>query len=74
MFSSIFNTISLLLEYPFNYNETPNNTKYKLKVEEFLNQKNENNKNIKVNNIYNENNNNIITNNQVYNNEINNSI
>ncbi len=57
--SSIFNTISLLLEYPFNYNETPNiYTKYKLKVEEFLNQKNENNKNIKVNNIYNENNNN----------------
>ena len=73
--SSIFNTISLLIEYPFNYNETPNiYTKYKLKVEEILYQKNENNKNIKVNNIYNENNNNIITNNQAYNNEINNNI
>ena len=62
MFSSIFNTISLLLEYPFNYNETPNIfSKYKLKIEEIFKKNNDNN-------------NNIITNNQVYNNEINNSI
>ena len=67
--SSLFNTISLLIEYPFNYNETPNIfSKYKIKAEEILNQQNENNKNIKLDN------NNKVTNNQDYNNINNNNI
>ena len=70
--SSILNTISLFIEYPFNYNETPNIfSKYKLKIEEIFKKNNDNNNNIITNNqLYNNINNNETNNKIIINNEI----